>query len=84
MSSPRFFVWRVTALVHLPGETNKKRLVVTLVDSVPTLLTRTQVLSQGLDVLLENEDSAETRAQITASVQVEQVPVGEKCVYLFQ
>lgn len=93
MSAPRFFVWRVSALVEQETGTGtwtgtedkkKKRLVVTLVDSVPTTMSDAEVLKQGLDALLEDETDTHVRAQIVATVALERVDVGRKCVFSFK
>ncbi len=84
MTDVRFFVWRVTALAHLPGDLAKRRLVVTIVDHRPSLLTENDVLLRGLEKLLEGEQDEKIRAQITSSASVEEVSVGQKYVFLFQ
>lgn len=55
----------------------------TFVDNVPTTLSATQVIRDGLEVLLKDETDDDARLQITATVSVEEVPVGVKRVFLF-
>lgn len=83
MSTPKYFVWRVSALVQRKDQTSKERMVVTFVDNVPTTLSATQVLRDGLEILLKDETDDDARLQITATVSVEEVPVGVKRVFLF-